>query len=132
MLLLWVFAIANACVLDPLSIGQQRTSGDRSIFHVGVAAMPLVVTTDVVIGMAIDSTGSIRLEGPCVDTSDFGPPSVVGILPDAGLEQPNLLPPAVTRLSAVTPIDLVQSPIDEQRPLETAIPLRVRYVRMAL
>ena len=84
LLLLWVFAIANACDFDPFSIGVQFTSCDPSIFDAGDVVVPTVVNTDVVMGIAIDSSGSNRSDGLCVDTSRFGPLSVVGILPDSG------------------------------------------------
>lgn len=132
LLLLWVFAIANACAFDPLSIGGQFGSGGPSIFDAGDVVVPSVAGTDVVMGIAIDSSGSNRPEGPCVDTSRFGPLSVVGILPDAGSEHPIGFPPAVTPLTMAISIDLVQRQIDELRPLETAIPLRLRYARLTL
>ena len=132
LLLLWVFAIANACAFDPLSIGVQFTSGDPSIFDAGDLVVPSAVETDVVMGIAIDSSGSNRSDGLCVDTSRFGPLSVVGILPDSGSEQANGLPAAVTPLTMATSIDLVQRQINNFRPLETAIPLRLRYARLTL
>jgi hypothetical protein len=42
------------------------------------------------------------------------------------------LPLSVILLTVAKPIDQVQRPIVDQRPLETAIPLRVRFVRLAL
>ena len=132
LLLLWVFAIANACAFVPLSIGVELTSGDPSIFVAGDAAAPSVAKANVVMGIGIDNTGSNRSDGPCVDTSRFGPLSVVDIQSDPGSEQPNGLPPAVTPLTVAISIDPVQRQIDNLRPLETAIPLRVRYVRLAL
>lgn len=130
LLLLWVFAIANACVLDPLSIDVQFTTGDPSIISAGNATFISAAKFDYFIGSASDGTWSAGSGGPCLEASDFGPLSAIGIQSNAGFEHLNVLPPAVTRLTVATPIDLVQRPIDEQRSLETAIPLRVRYRRL--
>lgn len=120
MLLLWVFAIANACAFDPQFIG----AGD--------AARSSTVKTDYSRNSASHGVGSEDSDEPCLNASDFGPNSVINVQSHAGSDPPDVLPPAVAHLTAVTPIDLVQRPIDDQRPLETAIPLRVRYVRLAL
>jgi hypothetical protein len=132
LLLLWVFAIANACVLDPLSIDVRFTTGDASIISAGGAAFTSAVKSDHFIGSANDGTGSEGSGGPCLDTSDFGPVSAFDIQSNAGFDQPNVLPLSVILLTVAKPIDQVQRPIVDQRPLETAIPLRVRYVRLAL
>jgi hypothetical protein len=132
LLLLWVFAIANACVLDPLSIDVRFTTGDTSIISAGGAAFTSAVKSDHFIGSASDGTESEGSGDPCLDASDLGPLSAIGIQSNAGFDQPNVLPLAVALLTVAKPIDQVQRLIDDQRPLETAIPLRVRYVRLAL
>ena len=132
LLLLWVFAIANACVLDPLSIDVQFTTGDPSIISAGDAAFTSAVKSDYFIGSASAGTGSEGSGGPCLEASDVGPLSAFGIQSNAGFDLPNVLPLAVVFLTVAKPNDQVQRPIDNQRPLETAIPLRVRYVRLAL
>lgn len=132
LLLLWVFAIANACVVDPLSIDVRFTTGDASIISAGGAAFTSAVESDHFIGSANDGTGSEGSGGPCLDTTDFGPVSAFDIRSNAGFDQPNVLPLSVVLLTVAKPIDQVQRPIVDQRPLETAIPLRVRFVRLAL
>ena len=132
MLLLWVFAIANACVFDPLSMGVRLAAGDASINSAGGAASASTVKTDYFASSASHGIRSENSGGPCLDVADFGPNSVISIEADAGFDPLNVLPSAVTQLTVAKPIDLVQRPIDDQRPLETAIPLRVRYVRLAL
>ena len=132
LLLLWVFAIANACVLDPLSIDARFTTGDASIISAGDATFTSDVKSDHFIGRASDGTGEEESGGPCLDASDFGPVSAIGIQSNTGFDLPNALPLAVALLTEAKPIDQVQRPIVDQRPLETAIPLRVRYVRLTL
>lgn len=132
MLLLWVFAIANACVLESLTIDARFITGDPSIISAGDATFASAVKSDHFIGSSSDGTGSEGSGGPCLDASDFGPVSGFGIQSNAGFDQPNVLPFAAVLLTVAKPIDQVQRPIDDQRPLETAIPLRVRYVRLAL
>lgn len=132
LLLLWVFAIANACVLEPLAIDARFTTGDPSIISAGDAGFTLAVKSDYFIASASDGTGSKGSGGPCLEASGFGPVSAIGIQSSAGFDQPDVSPLAVVLLTVTKPIDLVQRPIDDQRSLETAIPLRVRYVRLAL
>jgi len=132
LLLLWVFAIANACAFDSPTIGAHLDANAASIRDAGDATMAPVVRNHVATGIAVDTTRSNRSQEACVDTYDIGPLSAVGNLPEAGSEKPLGLSPAVTQLTVARPIDLVQSLIDNPRPLETAVPLRTRYVRLAL
>ena len=133
MLLLWVFAIANACVFEPLSIGVQVAASDGSmIIGESDSTRSSMVNTDHTSSSASHDIGSEESDVGCLDVARFGPNSVIDIQADAEFDRSDALPAAVTQWAVATPIDLVQRPIDELRPLVTAIPLRVRYVRLTL
>jgi hypothetical protein len=128
MLVLWVFALgtawANACLL------QDRTTHlDPSTV---ATAGPPVVSPGHVGVLGSHAQGQSPGEAPCLKVFDDASQSIVKWQP--GMELPDMaaLPPAAMAWAeAVAALDARQ-PVRVVRPARSSLPLRTRYVRLAL
>ena len=128
MLVLWVFALgtawANACLL------QDRTTHlDPST--VAIAGPPVVSPGHVGV-LASHAQGQSSGEAPCLTLCDDGSQSLVKWQP--GMELPDMaMPPpfAMAWSESVAALD-AQQPVRIERPARADLPLRTRYVRLAL
>jgi len=128
MLVLWVFVLgaawANACLLQ-----DRATHSDSSL--VATAGPPAVSSGHVGIEPG-HAQGQSPGEAACLKVCDDASQGIVQWQPNTGLPDTPMLPPFAVRWSASFAALDARQPVRIEHPARPDLPLRTRYVRLAL
>lgn len=129
-LLVWLFAlasgIANACLLEARETHSHIAAGESS------ASANVSVIRPSHAGAVTDDAGESHLKAPCLKVCDDGSRSFAKQDSAVAQNDPGPAFLVVTLWGTVAPIVPTLGQIDNEQPATPALPLRIRFSRLAI